>query len=77
MPVASAAHLGMRATARLGAPVISESTTFWKATYGKPTDFTLKKRYLTGTLESVSFIDLDSGSALCTITRERNHCLGR
>jgi len=77
LPVASAAHLGMRATARLGAPVISESTTFWKATYGKPTDFTLKKRYLTGTLESVSFIDLDSGSALCTITRERNDCLGR
>ena len=77
LPAASAAHLGMRATARLGAPVISESTTFWKATYGKPTDFTLKKRYLIGTLESVSFVDLDSGAALCAITREGNDCLGR
>jgi hypothetical protein len=77
LPAASAAHLGMRATARLGAPVISESTTFWKATYGKPTDFTLKKRYLIGTLESVSFVDLDTGAALCTITREGNDCRGR
>ena len=77
LPAASAAHLGMRATARLGAPVISESTTFWKATYGKPTDFTLKKRYLIGTLESVSFVDLDTGAALCTIAREGNDCLGR
>ena len=74
LPAASAAHLGMRATARLGAPVISESTTFWKATYGKPTDFTLKKRYLIGTLESVFFVDLDSGTTLCTITREHNDC---
>ena len=77
LPASVAAHLGMRAKARLSEPVISESTTFWKATYGKPTDFTLKKRYLIGTLESVSFVDLESGTALCTITRERNDCLGR
>lgn len=74
LPTAAVAHLGMRATARLGGPVISESTTFWKATYGKPTDFTLKKRYLVGTLESVSFVDLESGAALCTMTPERNDC---
>lgn len=54
----------MRATARLIEPVLSESTTFWKATYGKPTDFTLKKRYLVGVLESISFIDGDSGALL-------------
>jgi len=76
LPTAAVAHLGMRATARLGAPVISESTTFWKATYGKPTDFTLKKRYLVGTLKSVSFVDLESGAALCTMTPERNDCRG-
>ncbi len=76
LPAGVVGHLGMRATARLGAPVISESTTFWKATYGKPTDFTLKKRYLVGTLESVSFVDLNGGNVLCTITRERNDCGG-
>ncbi len=76
LPAGVVGHLGMRATARLGAPVISESTTFWKATHGKPTDFTLKKRYLVGTLESVSFVDLKGGNVLCTITRERNDCRG-
>lgn len=54
----------MRATARLTAPVISESTTFWKAIHAKPTDLTLKKRYLIGRLESVSFIDGESGAVL-------------
>ena len=54
----------MRATARLIEPVISESTTFWKATHAKPTDFTLKKRYLVGKLETVSFVDGESGALL-------------
>ena len=64
VPAGKAQKITMRATARLIEPVISESTTFWKATYGKPTDFTLKKRYLVGRLETVSFIDGESGALL-------------
>ena len=64
VPANQANKIVMHATARLIEPVISESTTFWKATYGKPTDFTLKKRYLVGVLESVSFIDGESGREL-------------
>ena len=56
LPAAATAHLGMRARARLIEPVISENTTFWKATYGNPTDFTLKKRYLVAVLEEVYFV---------------------
>ena len=67
----------MRAKARLSEPVLSESTTFWKATYGKPTDFTLKKRYLVGVLEEVSFVDLENGSVLCTIRPGHDDCAGR
>ena len=64
VPASKAQKITMRATARLIEPVISESTTFWKATHGKPTDFTLKKRYLLGVLESVTFIDGESGREL-------------
>ncbi|MEN9482080.1 MAG: hypothetical protein RLZZ298_3475 [Pseudomonadota bacterium] len=64
VPASKAHKVTMRATARLIEPVISESTTFWKATYGKPTDFTLKKRYLVGVLETISFIDGESGRVL-------------
>lgn len=64
VPASKAHKVVMHATARLVAPVVSESTTFWKATYSKPTDFTLKKRYLVGVLESVSFIDGESGREL-------------
>lgn len=70
-----AGQVGMLASLRLGPPVLSESTTFWKATYGKPVDFTLKKRYLIGSLISVSFIDLPSGKLLCRIVpASRGHC---
>lgn len=41
----------------LEAPVIRESTTFWKAIHARPTDFTLKKRYLTGRLDELRFCD--------------------
>ncbi len=41
----------------LTAPYVSDSTTFWKATHGKPTDFTLKKRYVHGVLREVWFCD--------------------
>ena len=77
LPASLAGKVGMRAKARLIEPVISESTTFWKATYGKPTDFTLKKRYLVGTLEEVSFIDTASGEVLCRIRPGQGRCTGR
>lgn len=77
LPAGVAGHLGMRAKARLSDPVLSESTTFWKATHGKPTDFTLKKRYLVGVLEEVSFVDLENGSVLCTIRPGQDDCAGR
>ena len=77
LPAALAGHVGLRAKARLIEPVISESTTFWKATYGKPTDFTLKKRYLVGKLEEVDFVDTVSGEVLCRIPAGQGHCSAR
>jgi hypothetical protein len=77
LPASLAGRLGMRARARLIEPVISESTTFWKATYGKPTDFTLKKRYLIGRLEEIDFVDTASGEVLCRIGPGQAGCAGR
>jgi hypothetical protein len=77
LPVAMAGRVGMRARARLIAPVISESTTFWKATYGKPTDFTLKKRYLVSRLEEIDFVDAASGAVLCRILPGQGRCIGQ
>jgi hypothetical protein len=77
LPADVAAHLGMRARARLIEPVISESTTFWKATYGKPTDFTLKKRYLMGALDEVDFVDTRDGRTLCRILPGQARCAAR
>jgi len=74
LPAAVAGHLGLRARAHLVEPVISESTTFWKATYGKPVDFTLKKRYLVGVLDEVDFVDTLSGDVLCRIKPGSHHC---
>ena len=74
LPAAAAGHLGLRAKATLIEPVISESTTFWKATYGRPTDFTLKKRYLVGHLDEIDFVDTDSGKVLCRILPGRGSC---
>lgn len=74
LPASALAHLGMRARAHLIEPVISESTTFWKATYGKPTDFTLKKRYLMGALDEVDFVDTSSGRILCRILPGQARC---
>lgn len=64
LPGKAPAHPGMRAHACLETPATSESTTFWKATYSHPTDFTLKKRYLIGRLQSLEFIDRDTGESL-------------
>lgn len=77
LPAGAAAYLGMRAHAHLIEPVISESTTFWKATYGKPTDFTLKKRYLMGALDEVDFIDTRDGQVLCRILPGQARCAAR
>jgi len=77
LPAGAAAHLGIRAHAHLIEPVISESTTFWKATFGKPTDFTLKKRYLMGALDEVDFIDTRDGQVLCRILPGQARCAAR
>ena len=58
---------GLRARVCLQTPGITESTTFWKATHGQPVDFTLKKRYLIGKLESLKLIDVPSGRVLSTM----------
>ena len=77
LSAALAGRVGMRARARLVEPVISESTTFWKAIHARPTDFTLKKRYLVGKLEAVDFIDTASGEVLCRIGPGQSRCTGR
>ena len=64
---AEAGHVAVCAVAHLAEPCLSESNTFWKATYGKPTDFSLKKRYLVGVLDEIRFIDRDSGEVLATV----------
>ena len=75
LPAGLAEKVGIRARARLIEPVLSESTTFWKATYGKPVDFTLKKRYLVGQLEEIDFIDTASGAVLCRIQPGQGRCV--
>ena len=77
LPASIAGHVGLRARAHLIEPVISESTTFWKATYGKPTDFTLKKRYLIGVLDEVHFVDTKSDSIHCRIPHGTARCSAR
>lgn len=74
LPVSVSGHLGLRARAHLIDPVISESTTFWKATYGKPVDFTLKKRYLMAVLDEIDFIDTSNGEILCRILPGQARC---
>lgn len=72
-PPAGAAvpQVRMLALASLLEPYVSESTTFWKATYGKPSDFTLKKRYLMGRLEAIWFVDAASGRVLARLQPKR------
>jgi hypothetical protein len=69
--------VGIRARAHLVEPVISESTTFWKAIHARPTDFTLKKRYLVGKLDEIDFVDTASGEVLCRIGPGQSRCTGR
>lgn len=51
----------LHAIARLGEPATSESTTYWKAIYARPVDFTLKKRYLVGRLEALVVCAAEGG----------------
>ena len=74
LPADAASHLALRVRAHLVAPVISESTTFWKATYGRPTDFTLKKRYLMAVLDEVDFVDTGSDRILCRVVPGQARC---
>lgn len=59
--------LRMALQGHLRANCLSESTTFWKAVPSQPRDFTLKKRYLIGTLDEVVFYDQASGKALARL----------
>jgi hypothetical protein len=77
LPASVATHLGMRGRAHLSEPVLSESTTFWKATYGKPVDFTLKKRYLMAVLDEIQFIDTRDDRVLCRVLPGQAHCSAR
>jgi hypothetical protein len=77
LSAALAGRVGMRARAHLVEPVISESTTFWKAIHARPTDFTLKKRYLVGKLDEIDFVDTASGEVLCRIGPGQSRCTGR
>ena len=57
----------LAAVGTLVSPVLSESTTFWKAIYARPVDFTLKKRYLVVRLDEVLACDAANGRTLARI----------
>lgn len=67
----AARDLRMALRVRLAPPCATDSTTFWKATHDKPVDFTLKKRYLMGTLEEVTFYDAATRRVLARLPRKR------
>lgn len=50
-------------------PFHAESSTFWKATDGRPEDVTMKNRYFIGRLEEVLFVDSASGAVLARLHR--------
>lgn len=64
---AASSSVRLVALATLGEPALSESTTFWKAIYARPVDFTLKKRYLIGALEALVVCDGASERELARI----------
>lgn len=65
--LAQPGRVGMLAWGRFTEPQRAESTTFWKATDGKPVDLTLKNRYLIGQLEEVWFVDTLAGDILAKL----------
>lgn len=60
----SPGRVAMLAWGRFTEPQRAESTTFWKATDGKPVDLTLKNRYLIGKLEEIWFVDAVAAEVL-------------
>lgn len=64
---AGTSRVRMVAVAVLMSPVLSESSTFWKAIYSQPTDFMLKKRYLVARLEQLLLVDPANGDVLARI----------
>lgn len=62
-----ASEVKMLALARLRAPFVAESSTFWRSTLSQPVDFTLKKRYLLADLVQVWFYAGGSGKILAKI----------
>jgi hypothetical protein len=50
-------------------PFHAESSTFWKATDGRPEDVTMKNRYFIGRLEEVLFVDGATGDVLARFHR--------
>lgn len=60
-------RVGMLAWAHWAEPKQAESTTFWKATDGKPVDLTLKNRYLIGKLDEIWFVDTIDGQVLAKL----------
>jgi hypothetical protein len=77
LPYEPARDVHLQVRAHLAEPVLSESTTFWKAIHARPIDFTLKKRYLVGVLDEVDFIDGQSGRILCRIRPGHDECGGQ
>lgn len=69
--LAKPGRIGMVAWARWVNPRHADSTTFWKATDGKPVDLTLKNRYLIGKLEEVWFVDTADGRLLARLLPKR------
>lgn len=69
--LAKPGRIGMVAWARWVNPRHADSTTFWKATDGKPVDLTLKNRYLIGKLEEVWFVDTTDGRLLAKLLPTR------
>lgn len=67
----AAGDLRMALRVRLAPPCTRASTTFWKATYGRPVDFTLRKRYLLGRLDEVLFWDATTRRVLARLTAKR------
>ena len=63
----TAGPVTLLAAGSLVEPDLSESTTFWKAIYVRPVDFTLKKRYFIVRLEELLVCDTAAGRVLSRI----------
>lgn len=62
-------RLRLLAWAHWAPPFHAESSTFWKATDGRPEDVTMKNRYFIGRLDELWFLDNASGEVLARLHR--------